>query len=779
MAIRTVLLFIPWLSAAQPWRNTSLPIPERVAALIAELNLTEKVALLSASSPAIARIGLPAYNWASECERGDTSGPTGTAFPSGIALGSTFNSSLVQEVAFATAVETRANYDTHPGSGLGASCFGPVTNFIRDPRWGRTNEMLGGECTTLASRLGVAFTLGIQRGSVPSSSYRMINTIAKHLSSYSGPEGYCGGVSFATQSRFSFTAHMDERTWREFFLPPWRAMAVEAKVSGFMSSYMAVDLTGGQGAGVPDSASRLLLTDTIRSDWNWSGYILSDAGAVAFVGTTDWQGTDIGHGYSPNASAAAAAALDAGLDLELTCCDLPTVFPTLVESVLSGQVSEAAIDTALHRTLPIRFELGTLDPPGSSPYDNFTAANVSAPWMIDLALEAARQGLVLLKNADVPGSLPWSPRALAGKTIAVIGFTANQTQGQEGGYVNQNPPFIRTTLDGITDAFPLSIVGFTSGCSSYACPTLDVAGVASAAADADAVIVVLGTTVTNGVMPDSPCSPDNVAMEAEGWDRAGTQLPGMQLNLLQTAASAVRQGTPILLVLINAGMLDVGWAVQAASVTSILHAPMLGMTSGIAIADGITGRVNPAGRLTHTWYTPDGLAAIGNITDYRMHPDASGYPGRTYRYTRAGILFPFGFGLSYSKWRYGPVSIAPIAAAPCDTIRLSVTLFNDSPIDGSEVVQAYVTILNATVLTPKLALADFQRVAVPAMSSIVVNLAVTPRLNSVLNGTFADVVEPGMRTVWVGSSSDAESSPGSTASWSVVGPVTPVVACEA
>jgi beta-glucosidase len=389
---------------------------------------------------------------------------------------------------------------------------------------------------------------------------------------------------------------MDERTWREFFLPPWRAMAVEAKVSGFMSSYMAVDLTGGQGAGVPDSASRLLLTDTIRSDWNWSGYILSDAGAVAFVGTTDWQGTDIGHGYSPNASAAAAAALDAGLDLELTCCDLPTVFPTLVESVLSGQVSEAAVDTALHRTLPIRFELGTLDPPGSSPYDNFTAANVSAPWMIDLALEAARQGLVLLKNADVPGSLPWSPRALAGKTIAVIGFTANQTQGQEGGYVNQNPPFIRTTLDGITDAFPLSIVGFTSGCSSYACPTLDVAGVASAAADADAVIVVLGTTVTNGVMPDSPCSPDNVAMEAEGWDRAGTQLPGMQLNLLQvgatitphrhfrthlhtqtyicafsrssyvlalqTAASAVRQGTPILLVLINAGMLDVGWAVQ-------------------------------------------------------------------------------------------------------------------------------------------------------------------------------------------------------------------------
>jgi beta-glucosidase len=128
-----------FLVRAQPWKNTSLPIAERVASLIGALNLTEKVALLSASSPAIPRLGLPAYNWATECERGDSSGPSGTAFPSGIALGSTFNATCVELVAFATAVETRANYDTHPGGGLGASCFGPVTNFIRDPRWGRTN----------------------------------------------------------------------------------------------------------------------------------------------------------------------------------------------------------------------------------------------------------------------------------------------------------------------------------------------------------------------------------------------------------------------------------------------------------------------------------------------------------------------------------------------------------------------------------------------------------------------------------------------------------------
>jgi hypothetical protein len=169
------------------------------------------------------------------------------------------------------------NYDAAGDTG-GTSCFGPVTNLIRDPRWGRVNEMLGGEDTTLASVLGVAFTRGIQAGAAATAAAgaagtpcRMVNTIAKHLSAYSGPEGYGAGVRFGTQSRFSFAASMDERTWREFYLPPWRAMAVEGNVSGFMSSYMAVALDGA--GAVPDTANAAFLTDTIRgAAWrNWSG----------------------------------------------------------------------------------------------------------------------------------------------------------------------------------------------------------------------------------------------------------------------------------------------------------------------------------------------------------------------------------------------------------------------------------------------------------------------------------------------------------------------------
>ena len=260
-----------------PWQDPSIPTALRVANVVSLLSVAEKVALLSASSPAVPRIKLPGYEWAHECERGDTSSATGTAFPSGVALGSSFNATLVRAVARATAIEVRANYDAAGDTG-GTSCFGPVTNLIRDPRWGRVNEMLGGEDTTLASVLGVAFTRGIQAGAAATAAAgaagtpcRMVNTIAKHLSAYSGPEGYGAGVRFGTQSRFSFAASMDERTWREFYLPPWRAMAVEGNVSGFMSSYMAVALDGA--GAVPDTANAAFLTDTIRgAAWrNWSG----------------------------------------------------------------------------------------------------------------------------------------------------------------------------------------------------------------------------------------------------------------------------------------------------------------------------------------------------------------------------------------------------------------------------------------------------------------------------------------------------------------------------
>lgn len=768
-----------------PWQNPTLPVNQRVANLISLLNVTEKIMLLNAEPPAIPRLSLPSYSFAEECERGDTSGPTGTSFPSGIALGSTFNSSLVYEVAHYTAIEARANSDI---AGRGASCFGPVINFISMPLWGRTNEMIGGEDTTLATIMGSAFTQGIQTGTAEGTgtNYRMINTIAKHLSSYSGPEGYCGGVTFATQSRFSNTATMDARTWWEFFIPPWRALAVEANVTGFMSSYQAVNLVndekdiipGYQYSGIPDTANSYLLTEILRNQWNWSGYILSDAGAVAFVGTVDWQGTNIGHGYASNASDAAVKALTAGVDLELVCCALPPVYGTLQDSIANGIISETLLDISLNRTLPYRFELGKLDPPGYCPYDNFTSANVSTPAMVESALAAAKQAIVLLKNDQ--GVLPLNRDILTGKTVTIFGPSGNDTLAQQGGYVNQHPYFIRTPLEGFTDALPLSNVVYASGCDDgIPCLAPNPNEALDLVNSSDVIIMFLGTTVYNP--PNYPCSPDNVAVEAEGWDRANASLPLGQLALLQSvAAVASMNQIPLILVVVNAGMLDISWAEGSTEVSAIVHAPFLGMTSGIAIASVILGETNPAGRLTHTWYTADGLSSIGTLTDYRMRPDPStNFPGRTYRYTTAPVQYPFGYGLSYSRFGYSNVIVNPTYNS-CDIVTVVVTVTNLSPIDGSEVVQLYVTMPNSTVPSPIRGLANFTRVFIPAGQSTAVTLSIKPRTgSSVLRNTdYVPVIEPGYRNLWIGGCSDPTILPGSFASYQVVGNTVPVTVCE-
>ena len=384
------------------------------------------MSLLQVSQPAVDRVGLPPYNFGRECERGDTSGKLGTAYPTGLALAGTFDVELIHAIAIATAVEVRGNVnaDNRNGTGdFGASCFGPVSNLVRDPRWGRAAEMITGECPQLGRVMSRAFTWGMQTRSDTDSSARMLNTIAKHLNTYGGPEGT--GFTFgSTADRFNFEAKLSERAWREFFLPPFFGSA-EAGVSGYMCSYSSITFTDHpeRSNNAPSCANKYMLTDVIRKEWNWTGYILSDAGATAFVGKTQigtpngtsWQhggqawhesNKSFGHGYATSQADAAIKALDAGLDLELTCCGAPAVFPSLNESIKSGKIKEAVLDDSLRRTMPFRFELGQLD--GQTPaalkgvpqnaYASLGRANVSTPAMKALALTAAKRAVILLKN---------------------------------------------------------------------------------------------------------------------------------------------------------------------------------------------------------------------------------------------------------------------------------------------------------------------------------------------------------------------------------------------
>lgn len=805
---------------------------QRVQNLISLLQIEEKAALLMANSSAIDRLGLPSYQWGAECERGSVSGAAGTGFPSGIGLGSSWNRQLVGAVGLATAIEVRASYNVQNTTSAphhGVACFAPVINSIRDGRWGRTNEMLGGECPTLLGALGSAFAVGLQSLSAPSAApgerYTAINTIAKHLAVYSGPEGNYADSSNqypgAAGSRFNSTSSMDERTWREYFLPSWEAVARAGGVSGYMSSYSALNLTdmtpataarwaamtalnanpgssgsnnGGSNANaVPDTANSLMLTDIVRGEWGVPGYVLSDAGAVVWVSLYGGRG----HQYAANYSDAAVKALSAGVDIELICCGFPTTYNTLPDSVAAGIIPEALLDQSLARTLPYRFQDATLDGPAYDPWAGLGWANISQPSALALARTAAAQGIVLLKNSPAPapasstaaasGSasapfLPFTRASAAGKVIAVVGPNANDTIAQMGGYGNANPPFIITPYAGLADAVS-GYGGAAAGvrlitdpvCGDSQCPGFDPATV-TAAGQADVIVVVLGTTAST----KQSCVRHENYNEKEGCDRYNVSLPGAQLALLQALAALNK---PLVLVLVNAGMLDVDWAVATPGVTAILHAPFLGMYSGTAVAGAMTGDVNPAGRLTATWYAGGMPASLGDITDYRMRADASsGYPGRTYLYTSLPTTFPFGYGGSYAAFSYdaSSITVSPPQPAPCDAVTMTITVHNTSPADGEEVVQMYASQPNASAPVPQRLLADFARVAIPAGGQATVTLTLAPFQNSLLReGDLLRVVEPGPRSLWIGGCSDPARLPGASATFTTTGITTPVAQCAA
>jgi beta-glucosidase len=761
-------------SAADPpaWRNASLPFADRVASLIAAMNLTEKVLSMGASPPAIARIGLPAFSYARECERGDTSGPRGTAYPSGAGLAASWDAELVASVASATAVEARANSNAHGGF---SSCFGPVLNFVHDARWGRTAEMLGGEDVTLGGALAAAWVRGLQShrapAGAPGEEYVAAVAVAKHLNAYSGPEGY--GFTFGPFARrFSFEVALPStRADREFFLPMFRA-AVEAGCENAMSSYSAVTGAFGQ-QNVPASASSALLTSVFRGEWGAPGFVISDAGAVAFVGHVLIGGIPFGHGYAADDEGSAVAAVSAGLDIELTCCGAPAVFATLPAAVSSGRLAESDLDASLARSLRARFQLGVLD--AGVPFAAWNDANVSTAADIALARAAADAGVVMLKNLG--GLLPLDAASLAGRTVAVIGPNANNSFAQLGGYVNTHPPFIVTPFDGLAAALPQARVLLDAACPDTACETYSPTAVALAAS-ADIVIAVLGTTgyYKPGANNESAACgcPQSNAIEGECCDRTDASLPGAQLPLLQALAAL---GKPLIVVLVSGGSLDVGWLDASPAVGAVLHAPFLGQSSGEAVSRVITGAVNPSARTTLTWYAT--LAtALPPLGDY------SALYRSTYRYvnsTATPVVYPFGWGLSFGPSRtFAGLSVSPAAPDVCESINVSVTVSNPGPSAGYEIVQLYGTLAEASVApVPTRQLLAFAKVLLQPRSDALVTLTVPPGARTVFVGDLAaEVVEPGLIELWLGSSSDPGRSEGVRGSVRISGASTPLPLCR-
>jgi beta-glucosidase len=416
-------------AAAMPFRNAALPIEQRVDDLIGRMTLEEKVSQMIDRAAAIPRLDVPAYNWWNEGLHGIARSGYATVFPQAIGNAATWDAPLVNRIATVVSTEARAKYndairnDNHDRY-YGLTIWSPNINIFRDPRWGRGQETYG-EDPFLTSRLGVAFVKGIQ-GDDPKY-FRAIAT-PKHFAVHSGPE------STRHEANIDPSGH---DLW-DTYLPAFRATITEGKADSLMCAYNAVDK-------IPACANKRMLEEILRKDWGFSGFITSDCGAIDDFSSKD------GHHYSTDHATGSVAGIEAGTDT-----DCGTEYLALTDAVHRKLITEAQLDVSLKRLFKARMQLGMFDPPEKVPYASLPFSIVNSSENQELALKAARESMVLLKNDN--SFLPLKP----GETIAVIGPLAAARIGLEGNY-NGTPLKPILPVDGIVAEFGSDHVLYAEG----------------------------------------------------------------------------------------------------------------------------------------------------------------------------------------------------------------------------------------------------------------------------------------------------------------------------
>jgi beta-glucosidase len=656
------------LSAQSPdYLNPDLPFARRVDDLVSRMTLEEKVSQMMDVAAGIERLGVPPYNWWNEALHGVARAGLATSFPQAIGLAATWDDSLMYRVATVISDEARAKYQTAVRAGSrgryqGLTFWSPNINLFRDPRWGRGQETYG-EDPYLTGRLAVQFVRGMQ-GDDPT--YLKTVATVKHFAVHSGPE----------PDRHTFDAVVSERDLRESYLPHFETAVREGGVYSLMCAYNRVD-------GKAACGSDMLLEDILRGDWGFSGYVVSDCGAI----------DDMYQRHKVVATAAAAAALAVRTGTDLEC---GRVYANLVDAVKQGLIAEREIDTAVRRLFLARFRLGMFDPPERVRWTRIPAAVLDQPAHRALARQAAREAIVLLKNEG--GVLPLRKDL---RTLAVIGPNADQWRMLLGNY-NGLPADPVTPLRGIREAVGASThvlyargADLADGFRDESLPPTPsdtlLAEAVRAARRADAVVLCLGLTAR--------LEGEEMSVEIPGFrggDRTSLDLPASQERLLERV---VALGKPTILVLLNGSALAVSWA--QAHVPAIIDAWYPGQAGGSAIADVLFGDYDPAGRLPVTFYrSVDDLPAFD---DYRM-------AGRTYRFFTGSPLYPFGYGLSYTSFAYANLRTSADTLSAGDTIRVSVDVVNTGQRLGDEVAQLYVRHLGSSVPRPREDLRGYRRI---------------------------------------------------------------------
>ncbi len=688
-----------------PFQDPELPIGKRVEDLLGRLSLEEKIPQLLYNAPAIERLGIPAHNWWNECLHGVGRSGVATVFPQAIGLAATFDPDFIHTVADKISDEARAKHHEAVRRGdfgiyKGLSYWTPNINIFRDPRWGRGQETYG-ECPWLTGRIGRSFVEGLQ-GNDPR--YLKLVATPKHFAVHSGPEAL----------RHEFDAIASPKDLYETYLPAFRELIVEGGAWSVMSAY---NRTNGEAC----SASETLLVKILREDWKFKGYVVSDCWAIEDIYKY--------HGLAKTRAEAAAMAIKAGCDL-----NCGTAYTALGESVQEGLLTEADIDKCLARLIEARVRLGMFDPPERVPYSSVPFDVVDSDEHRELSREAARRSIVLLKNQN--NTLPLSKKI---GTVAVIGPNAYDTSVLLGNY-NGTPTKTVTPLDGIRSVIEENggRVIYSPGCMraereenvALGHPDRFIPEAVGAAEKSDAVILVLGlSSDLEGEQGDASNA------DASG-DRVSIGLPGAQQELLERIAAV---GKPTVLVILCGSAVAVPWA--ETHIPAILQAWYPGQEGGNGIADVIFGDCNPAGRLPITVYRD--LEQLPPFEDYSME-------GRTYRYINCEPLYPFGYGLSYTTFRYCSLEFSAPEIAPGETITISAEIENTGDKLGDEVVQLYLRDASSRIRKPHHQLRGVKRIQLKPGEIKKVLFTLTARDMALITESGKSVVEPGTFEVFLG-----------------------------
>lgn len=822
--------------APPAYQDPSLPIEKRVDDLVSRMTLEEKVSQMMNAAAPVERLGIPAYEWWNEALHGVARAGYATVFPQAIGLAATWDTSLMHRVADVISTEARAKHHEFERQNQraryeGLTFWSPNINIFRDPRWGRGQETYG-EDPYLTGRLGVEFVKGLQ-GDDPR--YFKVIATPKHYAVHSGPE----------PERHSFDAKAYERDLRETYLPAFRVTIVEAKADSVMCAYNRTNTE-------PCCTNKRLMSDILRGEWKFGGYVVSDCGAIQDI----WKG----HQFVKSEMEASALAVKAGTDL--TC---GREYLSLIQAVKQNLITEAEIDVAVKRLMTARFRLGMFDPPAMVRYTQIPFSENDSPAHRALSLTAARESMVLLKNET--RILPLKKDI---KTIAVIGPNADALESLLGNY-NGTPSKYVTPLAGIRDKVspqaevlfapgtykigantvpvPASSLGtglkgeyfdnremkgeavltrfdrdvnFDWGAFSPAARlmpqnfsvrwtgklTVPVAGkyllgaagnggmrvyvdgkvlveelanrrtkvvtkeieleagrtydlrfdyyvgtntfaaaklvwavpngervlreeAIAKARQADIVVVFLGLSpLVEGEEMEVPFE------GFRGGDRTSIDLPRPQEELLKQVQAL---GKPTVLVLLNGSAIAVNWAND--NVPAILESWYPGEEGGAAIADVLFGDYNPGGRLPVTFYKS--VEQLPPFTDYSMQ-------GRTYRYFKGEPLYPFGFGLSYSKFKYADLRFSSKTVKGGEPITVSVEVQNVGDRAGEEVVQLYISDMAGSVPTAIRSLAGFNRINLNPGEKQRVSFTLTPRQMSLIDDNGRRIIEPGKFVVTLG-----------------------------